>query len=283
LKKLVLMFGLLGCVSLSSLVVPSSALAEEPEAGAGVEAPAAKAVAGNEIEPGEAPAPEPPPPLPPLVAESRKLLQQIDSLIEKVTAMEADMKVASGEDLLVLKKQIMQGKLEYLAQVKAAVGLPVLRKDFIIDPYQVYQARLAGADAILLIAEALSPTALIDLMNLANSLTLTVLLEVHELESLTAIRSLAEFPKGCSHLLGINNRNLKTMQVDIGTSIRLSEFVDNKRELISESGIKERSHVERLIKAGFGGVLIGETLMRQPDIAVKFAELFGPAENDTHD
>lgn len=177
-------------------------------------------------------------------------------------------------------KQFFQGRLEYIAQVKEAADLPVLRKDFIIDPYQIYEARAAGADAILLIAEALPPGSVMDLMILANSLTMTVLLEVHELDSLLAMRSLVGFPQACYSLLGINNRNLKTMQVDLNTSIRLSKFVENKRELVSESGIKQRTDVERLTQAGFGGVLIGETLMRQPDIAAKFAELFGPAERN---
>ena len=180
-------------------------------------------------------------------------------------------------------EQFFQGSLGYIAQVKEAIDLPVLRKDFIIDPYQVYEARAAGADAILLIAEALPPGSVMDLMILANSLTMTVLLEVHDLDSLLAMRSLVGFPQARYSLLGINNRNLKTMQVDLKTSIRLSEFVENKRELVSESGIKGRADVERLIEAGFGGVLIGETLMRQPDIAAKFAELFGPAERKADD
>ena len=137
-------------------------------------------------------------------------------------------------------EQFFQGSLGYIAQVKEAIDLPVLRKDFIIDPYQVYEARAAGADAILLIAEALPPGSVMDLMILANSLTMTVLLEVHDLDSLLAMRSLVGFPQARYSLLGINNRNLKTMQVDLKTSIRLSEFVENKRELVSESGIKGR-------------------------------------------
>jgi len=173
-------------------------------------------------------------------------------------------------------EEFFQGKLEYLSQVKQAVSLPVLRKDFIIDPYQVYEARAAGADAILLIAEALEPALLMDLLILANSLTLTVLLEVHEMDSLLQIRSLIGFPQGGYSLLGINNRNLKTMQVDLNTSLRLGEFVENKRELVSESGIKQRSDVEKLIQAGFNSVLIGETLMASDDIAAKFAKLFEP-------
>jgi len=168
-----------------------------------------------------------------------------------------------------------QGKLEYIAQVKQAVSLPVLRKDFILDPYQVYESRAAGADAILLIAEALKPAQIMDLMILANSLTLTVLLEVHEMESLLQYRSMIGFPQERYSLLGINNRNLQTMKVDLNTSLRLGELVENKSELVSESGIKTRQDVERLIDAGFNGILIGETLMRSENIAAKFAELFG--------
>lgn len=173
-------------------------------------------------------------------------------------------------------EQFFQGRLEYLNQVKAVVSVPVLRKDFIIDPYQIYEARLGGADAVLLIAETLKPAMLMDLSVLAHSLTLTVLIEVHELDSLLQVRSMIGFPQGRYSLLGINNRNLKTMQVDLATSLRLSEFVDNKDELVSESGIRNRADVERLQEAGFNGVLIGESLMRSDDIGGKFAELFVP-------
>lgn len=174
-------------------------------------------------------------------------------------------------------EQFFQGRLDFLTRVKEAVALPVLRKDFIIDPYQIYEARLAGADAVLLIAEALTPAQIMDLMILASSLTLTVLLEVHELDSLLQLRSMIGFPQPHYSLLGINNRNLKTMQVDLATTLRLSEFYDNKKELISESGIKQRRDVERLIEAQINGVLIGEILMRSDDISAKFAELFNPA------
>jgi len=168
-----------------------------------------------------------------------------------------------------------QGKLAYIAQVRQAVSLPVLRKDFILEAYQVYESRAAGADAILLIAEALKPAEIMDLMILANSLTLTVLLEVHEMDSLLHYRSLIGFPQERYSLLGINNRDLKTMTVDLKTSLRLGELVENKSELVSESGIRERRDVERLIEAGFNGILIGEILMRSEDIAAKFTELFG--------
>jgi indole-3-glycerol phosphate synthase len=168
-----------------------------------------------------------------------------------------------------------QGRLEYVAQVKQAVSLPVLRKDFIIDPWQVYESRAAGADAILLIAEALKPGNLMDLMIAAGELSLTVLLEVHEADSLLAVRSMIGFPRKGYSVLGINNRDLTTMDVDLGTTARLATLLDEGFELVSESGIKTRADVERLQSIGVRAVLIGQTLCEQPDIAAKFAELFG--------
>ncbi len=183
---------------------------------------------------------------------------------------------AAGADALsvLTDERFFQGRLEYVEQVKEAVSLPILRKDFLIDPYQVYESRAAGADAVLLIAEAMPGGQLMDMMILANSLGLTVLLEVHELEMLLQVRSLIGFPQGRYSLLGINNRNLKSMQVDLSTSVRLSEFVEDKRELVSESGIRTRADVERLMGAGINAVLIGETLMRSVNIEEKFLELF---------
>ncbi len=172
-------------------------------------------------------------------------------------------------------EKYFQGKLEYLTEIKNEVELPVLRKDFIIDPYQVYEARLAGADAILLIAEALKPARLMDLMILANTLTLTVLLEVHSAESLLAVRSVIDFPKKDHCVLGINNRDLTTMKVDINNTSRMAELVDEKNHLVSESGIKTRADVEKLIKVGVGAVLIGQTLCQATGISDKFHELFG--------
>lgn len=168
-----------------------------------------------------------------------------------------------------------QGRLEYVAQVKQAVSLPVLRKDFIIDPWQVYESRAAGADAILLIAEALAPGNLMDLMIAAGELGMTVLLEVHEADSLLAVRSTIGFPRKGYSVLGINNRDLTTMNVDLGTTARLATLLDEGFELVSESGIKTRADVEKLKSIGVRAVLIGQTLCEQPDIAAKFAELFG--------
>lgn len=172
-------------------------------------------------------------------------------------------------------EKYFQGRLSYINQIKEAVDLPVLRKDFIIDPWQVYQSRAAGADAILLIAEALKIGELSDLMILATELTLTVLLEVHRADTLLSVRSLIGFPKKGYSILGINNRNLMTMKVDLNTTSRLAELVENKTELVTESGIKTREDVEKLKAVGVGACLIGQTLCESEIIEDKFHELFG--------
>jgi indole-3-glycerol phosphate synthase len=171
-------------------------------------------------------------------------------------------------------EKYFQGKLEYIDHVKHAVDLPILRKDFIIDIWQVYESRVAGADAILLIAEALKPAELIDMMIAAAELTLTVLLEVHDADSLLAVRSMVGFPKKGYSVLGINNRDLATMKVDLNTTSRLAGLLDNKVELVAESGIKTRKDVEKLKAAGVSAVLIGQALCESGDIAAKFRELF---------
>jgi indole-3-glycerol phosphate synthase len=172
-------------------------------------------------------------------------------------------------------EKYFQGRLEYIKQIKDAVDLPILRKDFIIDTWQVYESRAAGADAILLIAEALRPGRLMDLMIAAAELTLTVLLEVHRADTLLAVRSLIGFPKKGYSVIGINNRNLTTMEVDLNTTSRLAGLLENKRELVAESGVKTRADVEKLKDIGVRAVLIGQTLCENPDIEEKFAELFG--------
>ncbi|MHC4716645.1 MAG: indole-3-glycerol phosphate synthase TrpC [Planctomycetota bacterium] len=171
-------------------------------------------------------------------------------------------------------EEYFQGSLDYLRQVRQAVSLPVLRKDFIIDAYQVYEARAAWADAILLIAECLPPGQLMDLMILAASLRLTCLVEVHGMDSLMQVRSMIGFPHGAYSLLGINNRDLTTFKVDLANTLRLAEMVEDRRTLVSESGIRTRDDVKRLRGAGVNSVLIGETLMRADDIGEKFNELF---------
>jgi indole-3-glycerol phosphate synthase len=171
-------------------------------------------------------------------------------------------------------EKYFQGRLEYISRIRKEVDLPVLRKDFIVDLWQVYESRAAGADAILLIAEALNPGELMDLMIAAAELTLTVLLEVHQADSLLEVRSMIGFPKKGYSVLGINNRDLTTMQVDLNTTSRLAGLLDNRNELVAESGIKTRADVEKLMSAGVKAVLIGQTLCEHPNIEEKFAELF---------
>ena len=172
-------------------------------------------------------------------------------------------------------EKYFQGRLEYIKQISEAVDLPILRKDFIVDVWQVYESRAAGADAILLIADALKPGELMDLMIIAAELTLTVLLEIHEADTLLSVRSLIGFPKKGYSVLGINNRNLTTMEVDLGTISRLAELFDNKNELVAESGIKTRADVEKLKSIKVRAVLIGQVLCENADIEGKFTELFG--------
>jgi len=172
-------------------------------------------------------------------------------------------------------EKYFQGRIEYIRQVKQAVNVPVLRKDFIIDQWQVYESRAAGADAILLIADALKGGELMDLMITAAELTLTVLLEVHNADVLLKVRSLIGFPKKGYSVLAINNRNLTTMEVDLNTTSRLAGFVEDKRELVAESGIETRQDVEKLMGAGVNAVLVGQVLCESAEIEDKFRELFG--------
>jgi len=172
-------------------------------------------------------------------------------------------------------EKYFQGRLEYIKQISEAVDLPVLRKDFIIDLWQVYESRAAGADAILLIAEALKPGELMDLMIAAAELTLTVLLEVHQADTILAVRSLIGFPKKGYSVLGINNRNIATMEVDLNTTSRLAELSNHKNELVAESGIRTRADVEKLKFIGVKAVLIGQVLCESDNIEEKFSELFG--------
>jgi indole-3-glycerol phosphate synthase len=184
---------------------------------------------------------------------------------------------AAGADALsvLTDEQYFGGKLEYIAAVRKEVPLPVLRKDFIIDPYQVYEARAAGADAILLIAEILTDAMMIDLQILAAELRLTCLVEVHEMDSLLRVRSTIGIPMRSYCLLGINNRDLRTFKVDLATTVRLAELVEDKGILVAESGIKDKADVQRMAAAGVRTLLIGETLMRSGDIGGTMANLKG--------
>ena len=164
-----------------------------------------------------------------------------------------------------------QGSLEYLRQVRAAVELPVLRKDFVIDEYQVVEARAAGADAVLLIAECLDDAALGALYSAIVGLGMTALVELFEPENLPRVLSLD------APLVGINNRNLKTFETDLEHTLRLKRQIPDDRLVVGESGIRTRADVERLEAAGVAAMLVGESLMRQADLGRAVDTLLGRA------
>lgn len=164
-------------------------------------------------------------------------------------------------------EHFFMGHLQYLALIREAVSLPLLRKDFICDPYQIYEARAAGADAVLLIAAMLNLEQLCEFQAVAKELHLDVLLEVHdEVEMETALQT------DCT-LIGVNNRNLRTFETDLATTGRLAQMMPPERLLVSESGINSRSDILRLQEDGAGAFLIGESLMREGDIGNKLREL----------
>ena len=166
--------------------------------------------------------------------------------------------------------------MAYLEQARAACALPVLRKDFFIDAYQVFEARAAGADCVLLIAACLDDALMQDLEAQAHALELDVLVEVHDGKELDRALRLA------TPLIGINNRDLRSFEVRLETTLTLQQQVPSERLLVSESGIGTRSDVQRLRDAGIGAFLIGEAFMRAPDPGAALAALFDPIELPEH-
>ena len=164
--------------------------------------------------------------------------------------------------------QFFQGGVDYLKQARASCQLPVLRKDFIVDAYQVYESRAMGADAILLIAAILDDAQMKDFEAMARSLDMAVLVEVHDAPELARALKLK------TPLIGINNRNLKTFEVSIDTTLSLMRNVPSERLLVTESGIQTREDVLRLGAAGINAFLVGEAFMRAPDPGAALADLF---------
>ena len=164
-----------------------------------------------------------------------------------------------------------QGSIEHLKAARAAVELPVLRKDFILEPWQVYESRAMGADAVLLILAALTDEEATLLERTARDLGMDVLAEVHNHPELDRALGLQ------TPLIGINNRNLKTLETNIATTIALAPDVSPGRFLVSESGIRSRADIDRLMAAGASCYLIGEWLLRQPDIGAAVRALLAPA------
>ena len=164
-------------------------------------------------------------------------------------------------------EKFFMGHLRFLPLIRETISLPLLRKDFICDPYQIYEARTAGADAILLIASMLDLNQLGEFHTIAKELHLDVLLEVHdETEMETALQT------DCT-LIGVNNRNLRTFVTDLETTARLARMMSTNRLLVAESGINSRADIVRLQADGANAFLIGESMMREPDIGAKLQEL----------
>jgi len=170
-------------------------------------------------------------------------------------------------------EKYFQGSLTYLTQIRSAILLPVLRKDFLIDVYQVYEARAAGADAVLLIAECLSIDTMKELLELTGELGMTALVEIYEPSNLQPVQQLLEDTPGTKSLLGINNRNLKIMKTDLAHTIDLLGQVHDRSRLVSESGIRTPADVARLRDVDVHRILVGEHLMRQPDVGAALREL----------
>ena len=165
-------------------------------------------------------------------------------------------------------RQFFQGRIDYLKQARASCELPVLRKDFVIDPYQVYEARAIGADCILLIAACLSDAQMVELEAVAHALDMAVLVEVHDGAELQRALKLK------TPLLGINNRNLRSFETSLDTTLGLLKDVPSDRLLVTESGIATRADVQRLRAAGVHAFLVGEAFMRAPEPGLALAELF---------
>ncbi len=170
---------------------------------------------------------------------------------------------------VITEENFFLGKLEYLGQARDAGRLPVLCKDFIIDPFQVLAARASGADALLLIAAVLGQNALVKLLTTARSLGMGCLVEVHDADELTRVLMTD------ARIIGINNRNLRTFEVTLETTLKLRPLVSADRLVVSESGIHQPADLESLATAGVDAVLVGTSLMRATDPEQKLKELMG--------
>ncbi|GAA4426518.1 indole-3-glycerol phosphate synthase TrpC [Acidovorax lacteus] len=181
---------------------------------------------------------------------------------------EGDGRVSAACLSVLTDRQFFQGSVDYLKQARASCALPVLRKDFMVDAYQIYEARAMGADCVLLIAACLEDAQMADLEAVAHSLDMAVLVEVHdgpELERALRLKT---------RLVGINNRNLRTFEVSLDTTLGLLPQVPADRLLVTESGILAPADVQRMRAAGVHAFLVGEAFMRAPDPGMALAKLF---------
>ena len=183
----------------------------------------------------------------------------------------AEIYAANGASALsvLTDEKFFQGSADYLTQISSVIDRPILRKEFTIDPYQIYEARAIGASAVLLIVSILTPDELVSFLDISRALDLDALVEVHEeAELMVALEAGAD-------IVGINNRNLKTFETSLDTTFQLIDRMPDDVLKVSESGIYTRDDVVRLRNAGADAVLVGESLMREPDIGSKLQELTG--------
>ncbi len=164
-------------------------------------------------------------------------------------------------------EKYFQGHLDYLRNIRQIVRIPVMRKEFIIDRYQIAEARLAGADCVLLIAECLDDVQLNDLYGYARRLGMDALIELYDIENVPRVLSTG------TKLVGINNRDLRTFVTSLEHTFRVKQQIPDDILLVSESGISNHEHIQRLRAHGIGAVLVGESLMRQPDIGQAVRDL----------
>ena len=181
---------------------------------------------------------------------------------------EGDGKVSAACLSVLTDQQFFQGSVDFLKQARASCDLPVLRKDFIVDAYQVYESRVMGADCILLIAACLDDAQMAELEAIAHSLDMAVLVEVHDQAELDRALRLR------TPLVGINNRNLRTFEVTLDTTLGMLAGVPSDRLLVTESGILNQADVQRMRTAGVHAFLVGEAFMRAEDPGLALAELF---------
>ncbi len=210
-----------------------------------------------------------------VIAEVKKASPSKGVLREDFEPADIAQSYAEGDGIIsaaclsvLTERQFFQGSVDFLKQARASCELPVLRKDFLVDAYQVYESRAMGADAVLLIAACLEDAQMEDFEAIALDLGMAVLVEVHDGDELDRALKLR------TPLIGINNRNINTFDVSIETTLGLRPRVPADRLLVTESGIGTQADVVRLREAGVQSFLVGETFMRAPDPGIALAELF---------
>ena len=188
---------------------------------------------------------------------------------------EGNGKLAAACLSVLTDKQFFQGSVDYLKQARASCSLPVLRKDFMVDAYQIYESRAIGADCILLIVASLDDAQLRDFAQIAHDLDMAVLVEVHDSAEMERAQKLAALVKRPEKLLiGVNNRNLRTFEVNIQTTLTLQKMMQPQQLLVAESGILTTNDMHTLRDAGVQAFLVGEAFMRAQEPGLALAELF---------